>query len=434
MIKVITYGTFDLLHIGHIRLLERAKALGNYLIVGVTADDYDKSRGKINVQQTLIERIEAVRALGIADEIIVEEYEGQKIDDIKKYNIDIFAIGSDWKGKFDYLNEFCKVIYLERTKGISSSQIRDEKSKIKLGLVGDSSYLIKFAKECFFVNGVEIVGICTNNVNLYKNKLNIKYYTDDFEELLKQVDSVYIYSNPLERYQLVKRALENKKNVMCESPITLDSNETKELFSLAKKNKCLLQENIKTAYITAYNRMLLLVKTGKIGNVVSLDATCTSLDRQEGSVNWNSIYRWGPTTLLPVLQILGTNYKSIDIITSNTNKLDFTKINFLYEHSVAAIKVSNKIKSEGEMIISGTEGYVYIPAPWWKTDYFEIRYEDSSQNKKYFYQLNGEGIRYQIAAFVHALQINQSFEYIENDISICISKIMNLFSTKNIKI
>ena len=84
MVKVITYGTYDLLHYGHIKLLERAKALGDYLIVGVTADDFDKTRGKINVQQSLMERIEAVRATGLADKIIVEEYEGQKIDDIRR--------------------------------------------------------------------------------------------------------------------------------------------------------------------------------------------------------------------------------------------------------------------------------------------------------------------------------------------------------------
>lgn len=120
MVKVITYGTFDLLHYGHIRLLERAKALGDYLIVGVTADDFDKIRGKINVQQSLSERINAVRETGIADEIIVEEYEGQKIDDIYRYDVDIFTVGSDWIGKFDYLNQYCKVVYLDRTKGVSS--------------------------------------------------------------------------------------------------------------------------------------------------------------------------------------------------------------------------------------------------------------------------------------------------------------------------
>ena len=92
MVKVITYGTYDMLHYGHIRLLERAKALGDYLIVGVTSDDYDKTRGKINNQQSLTERVESIRATGLADQIVVEEYEGQKIDDIRKYNIDISVL------------------------------------------------------------------------------------------------------------------------------------------------------------------------------------------------------------------------------------------------------------------------------------------------------------------------------------------------------
>ena len=153
MIKVITYGTYDLLHYGHIRLLKRAKALGDYLIVGVTADDFDKTRGKINVQQTLMERVEAVRATGIADEIIIEEYEGQKIDDIRKYDIDIFTVGSDWKGKFDYLKEYCEVVYLERTEGVSSSELRAEKRDIRLGMVGDAAFLNKIYKECILVIG-----------------------------------------------------------------------------------------------------------------------------------------------------------------------------------------------------------------------------------------------------------------------------------------
>ncbi|MBR2371579.1 MAG: adenylyltransferase/cytidyltransferase family protein, partial [Clostridia bacterium] len=93
MKKVITYGTFDLLHFGHVNVLQNAKKLGDYLIVGITSDDFDKRRGKLNVKQSLSERIDAVKKLGIADEIIVEEYEGQKIDDITKYDVDIFTVG-----------------------------------------------------------------------------------------------------------------------------------------------------------------------------------------------------------------------------------------------------------------------------------------------------------------------------------------------------
>ena len=131
MTKVITYGTFDLFHEGHYRLLQRAKALGDYLIVGVTTEEYDKARGKLNVVDSLVTRIENVRKSGFADEIIIEEAPGQKFTDIKKYNIDIFTVGSDWVGSFDYLKDYCKVVYLDRTKDISSTMLRQENSHIQ---------------------------------------------------------------------------------------------------------------------------------------------------------------------------------------------------------------------------------------------------------------------------------------------------------------
>ena len=171
MKKVITYGTYDLLHEGHIRLLKRAKQLGDYLIVGVTADDFDKTRGKINVQQSLMERVENVRATGLADEIIIEEYEGQKIDDIRRYDADIFTVGSDWKGHFDYLNEFCDVVYLDRTEGISSSQIRSDNQNIKIGLISDVYFSRKYISECSFVNGIEFTGVFVSDAKLERELL-----------------------------------------------------------------------------------------------------------------------------------------------------------------------------------------------------------------------------------------------------------------------
>ena len=137
MKKVITYGTYDLLHEGHINLLRRAKELGDYLIVGVTNDSFDRERGKLNVRNNVLERVDAVKATGLADQIIIEDYIGQKIDDILKYDVDIFAIGSDWEGKFDYLNEYCKVVYLPRTEGISSTMLRaDSRTVVKIGIIG----------------------------------------------------------------------------------------------------------------------------------------------------------------------------------------------------------------------------------------------------------------------------------------------------------
>lgn len=429
MIKVITYGTYDLLHHGHIRLLERAKALGDYLIVGVTADDFDKTRGKINVQQSLIERIEAVKATGIADEIIIEEYEGQKIDDIKKYDIDIFTVGSDWVGKFDYLNEYCEVVYLERTKGISSSELREEKRSIHLGLVGNSSFLNKVKDEAEYVNGIQISALCTDNLNIMSDELKkVDFITNDYFKLINNVDAVYIRSLPNMHYDQIKYALNNGKHVLCESPLTLDEKQTMELFELAKSKNLILMEAIKTAYATAYRRLLLLVKSGKIGDIVSVDATCTSLKNNDN--DWPGIYEWGPTALLPVLQMLGSNCKDYHIVShidKDTQLDNFTKIDFLYDHSVASIKVGDGVKSEGQLIISGTKAYVYVPAPWWKTDYFEIRYENQNNNQRYFYQLEGEGIRHELVSFVKSIENSRYLGNIDIIVTRDISKILNCF-------
>ena len=164
MKKVITYGTYDLLHQGHINLLSRAKELGDYLIVGVTSDSFDRGRGKLNVRNNVLERVEAVKATGYADEIIIEDYLGQKIDDIQKYNVDIFAIGSDWEGKFDYLNEYCKVVYLPRTEGVSSTMLRAETQEVyKVGIAGSGSIANRFVPETKVVNGIEVVSVFDPN-------------------------------------------------------------------------------------------------------------------------------------------------------------------------------------------------------------------------------------------------------------------------------
>ncbi len=106
-----------------------------------------------------MERVEAVKATGLVDQIIIEDYFGQKIDDIQKYNVDIFAIGSDWEGKFDYLNEYCKVVYLPRTEVISSTMLREEKQHtLKVGIVGCGKIAHRFVPETSFVTGVQVVG------------------------------------------------------------------------------------------------------------------------------------------------------------------------------------------------------------------------------------------------------------------------------------
>ncbi len=435
MIKVITYGTYDLLHYGHIRLLERAKALGDYLIVGVTSDDYDKSRGKINVQQSLMERIEAVRATGIADEIIVEEYEGQKIDDIRKYEVDIFTVGSDWKGVFDYLNEFCQVVYLDRTQGISSSDLREKERAVQLGIVGDSSFLNRIERESRYANGIAISAICTRTPQkMSEAVLHLPLVTENYEELLEACDAVYIHSLPDEHYIQTKRALEKGKHVLCESPLAMSVQEWQELQDLAQKQNCVLMDALRTAYATAFSRLLLLVKGGKIGKVLSVDATCTTLRKisaSQISKSWNSMTAWGPTAMLPIFELLGTEYSSVQFASHFADPQQtfdaFTKISFVYPHAVASLKAGIGVKSESELIISGTEGYIYVPAPWWKTDYFEIRCENPADNKRYFYQLDGEGIRMELAVFAKSVASRKNIPAIDQHVSKAFCQIMQSF-------
>jgi glycerol-3-phosphate cytidylyltransferase len=122
--RVITYGTFDMFHFGHLELLKRIKELGDELIVAISTDEFNAIKGK----KTIIpynQRSSIVEAIKYVDRVISENSWEQKVEDIKKYEIDLFVIGDDWKGKFDFLKEYCEVLYLPRTEGISSTELKD---------------------------------------------------------------------------------------------------------------------------------------------------------------------------------------------------------------------------------------------------------------------------------------------------------------------
>ena len=303
MIKVITYGTFDLLHQGHVNILKRAKALGDYLYVGVTTENFDVTRGKINVQQGLMERIETVRATGIADEVFPEEYVGQKIDDIKRNNIDIFAIGSDWEGAFDYLNEYCKVIYLPRTEGVSSSMLRSHDALV-LGTVGSDPSMEKLMSVSRSIDGVNMGRILLDEEYIAKKSLfKLKY--NSFDALLNDVDAVYVATRPEKRYAYIKQALLKGKHVISNSPIALSVKQCNELLKFAEEKNLLLFDSIKTAYLLSFSRLILLIKSGAIGAVKSIDVTCTSLEYVDWIIKtnyFNSFTDWGAIALLPVLR------------------------------------------------------------------------------------------------------------------------------------
>ena len=219
MVKVITYGTFDLFHEGHYKLLQRAKELGDYLIIGITTEEYDRTRGKLNVMDSLLTRIENVKKTGLADEIIVEESEGQKFQDIKKYNIDIFTVGSDWIGTFDYLRDYCKVVYLDRTKDISSTMLRTKEFPIqRIGIIGTGRIAERFMPEAALVSGVNTQ--CVYNPHIDSARAFARKWKidacEEIEDFYQSADIVYIASPHGTHYEYIRQALEHGKHVLCE--------------------------------------------------------------------------------------------------------------------------------------------------------------------------------------------------------------------------
>ncbi len=442
MKKVITYGTYDLLHQGHINLLRRAKALGDYLIVGVTNDNFDRDRGKLNVRNNVLERVEAVRATGLADQIIIEDYVGQKIDDIQKYDVDIFAIGSDWEGKFDYLNEFCKVVYLPRTEGISSTMLRAESQDVvKVGVTGVGRIAPRFVKESACVNGVEIAA--AYDLDFAKTakfvvEHNITNACRSYEKLLEEVDAVYIATPHLSHYALIKQALEAKKHVLCETPMVLNGEHARELYALAEQNDVILMEANKTAHCPAFNHLMVMIKSGVVGEVIDIEASLSkvwgdkTLREFDPNQAGGSLYELGSYPLLPIIKLMGTEFENLNLYSRMENDIDiYTKGVFRYPKAVCSFKVGLGVKTEGNLVISGTKGYAYVPSPWWKTDYFELRYEDQNNNKKFFYKWDEAGLRYEIQEFISCI-INHRFSSarLRRRESVCMADVMQQFSNK----
>lgn len=442
MKKVITYGTYDLLHQGHINLLRRAKELGDYLIVGVTSDSFDRGRGKLNVRNNVLERVEAVKATGFADEVIIEDYIGQKIDDIQKYDIDIFAIGSDWEGSFDYLNEFAKVVYLPRTEGISSTMLRAESIEdVKVGIIGCGRIAKRFPKEADVVNGVKI--IATYDVD---GEAAEKVASDiggvvcsSADELYTKVDAVYVATPHLSHYEYAKSAINAGKHVLVETPMVLNGEQAKELFELAEKKSVILMEANKTAHCPAFNHLMVMIKSGVIGDVVDIEASESKLWSDDMSLRefdpkqaGGSFFELGSYTLLPIVKLMGCQYESLNIYSRMKDGVDmFTRGVFRYPHATCSFKVGLGVKTEGNLVISGSKGYAYVPAPWWKTDYFELRYEDQNKNQKYFYKWDGDGLRYEIQEFISCI-VNKRFSTsrLRRKDSVCMAEIMQAFAER----
>ncbi len=422
MKKVITYGTFDLFHEGHYNLLKRAKELGDYLIVGVTTEHYDLQRGKLNVIDPLLKRIDNVKNSGLADEIIIEDHEGQKQEDIQKMGVSIFVEGSDWVGIFDYLKEYCEVVYLERTPDISSSILRASQYPIlQLGIIGTGRIAPRFLAEAKYVSGINARAVYNPHeisARKFGEKYELEYFFGDFEEFLQHVDVVYIASPHQTHYEYARRCLERGRHVLCEKPLTFTVKEAEELYVLAEAKKTILMEGIKTAYCPGFMQMMNIAKNGTIGEIKDVEAcfsriTNPRLREMVDEEYGGAFLEFGSYTLLPIFKLLGCHYESVEFTgISARNGIDlYSKIHFRFKNALALSKTGIGVKSEGQLVIAGTKGYILAESPWWLTKSFVVRFEDPAKVEQYSPKFLGDGLRYEIADFVSRINGNEKNSY-----------------------
>ena len=221
--------------------------------------------------------------------------------------------------------------------------------------------------------------------------------------------------------------------------MVLEKDQAIDLYRYAQSKGLILMEANKTAHCPAFNHLMVMIKSGVIGDVVDIDASISKLWDDDLSLRefdpaqaGGSIYELGSYPLLPIFKLAGINYQDINLYSRIQNGVDmYTKGVLLYDNMICTFKVGLGVKTEGNLVISGTKGYAYVPAPWWKTDYFEFRYEDQNQNKKFFYKWDSFGLRYEIQEFISCI-VNRRFSSarLRRRESIAMAEVMQRFSDR----
>lgn len=408
MKKVITYGTFDLFHQGHYNILKRAKEYGDYLIVGVTSESYDIERGKLSVHDSLTKRIENVMKTGFVDEVIIEEYVGQKIRDVIKYDIDTFVIGDDWKGKFDHLESYCNVVYLERTKNISSTQIRENNNNIfRIGIIAEKEADFSFIDEVKYVSGLHIQSILTSDEQFGQelcDNYSINSYYTDFTQFTKDIDIVIITTNLNERYKWTKKCIQLGKHVICQIPITLQESKMEELEKLAKINRVALIENLTTVYLRAFTQLLWMAKGDILGKLLSIK--CVISD--DNFIKDKSILDMMSLCVAMIVKFQGADYQNmLPRIPEKQSPKKYYNITFLTNGTVGNIEVGKGIELENELVIVGEKATIVAKEDWWNTGYFEVKQYGEKFVKRYSYNFEGNGFRYILQELLIMLRDNR---------------------------
>lgn len=338
--------------------------------------------------------------------------------------------------------------------------------KIKLGIVGNGRIAERFVKEARYVSGVEVAGVfgrSPDSLESFASRHRLAFFSLDYHQFLRKVDAVYVATPPLTHYHYAKTAIESGRHVLCEKPLTLSAAEAKDLFASARNRNVVLLEAIKTAFAPGFIDLMEIAISGAIGEIKDVDATFTKLVKAgikpgagigmkeskpaTGETGAGAIPEYireldihaagGSVTelasypLLAIIKLLGENPEEVNFYSffDGDKGVDlFTRINLVYKDAFAAARVGLGVKAEGALVIAGTEGYIYVPAPWWKPASYEVRFEDPRCSRKSFFPFEGDGLRYELAEFVSMINAGDiAREFLSPSESIAIAGIIERF-------
>jgi len=403
--RVITYGTFDMFHQGHYNILKRAKALAQHLIVGVTSESFDIERGKLGVRDSLDIRISNVRKTGFADEIIIEEFQGQKIRDVHQYNADALVVGSDWVGKFDYLKSYCDVIYLERTRNISSTELRLKEQTLNIGVVVDSADDNNFVEESKYVSGIHVESVFCEEETISEElclRKEIHRAYSKIEPFLDSVDVVYIDVNSERKYEYIRSAFDAGKHVISRSLIGIKQEQIEELIKTAREKKLILLDGMRLAYLRAFNQLTWMVECGSIGKVIGMN--CSISNNEDDDMDSSTAFLY----LLYALNcICGPSLVDFNSYSNDCGE-DKHYIGLLAkcEKGTAFLELGNHIPLDCGLTVYGEHGKIVVSDDWWNTGYFEVYYFETQNKKRFCYNYEGNGMRYILRELLIMLREN----------------------------
>lgn len=317
---------------------------------------------------------------------------------------------------------------------------------MRLGIIGTGRIASRFVETA--VDGIDVEVVCVYNphgesAEKFGRKYKLDIYTDQLEELIEVVECVYIAAPHETHYYYTKIMLENGKHVLCEKPMTLSKVEAVELYELASRKNLVLMEAVKTAYCPGFNELINIAKSGKIGRIVDVEATFTRLTPTNTREYTNPIYNgsfleFGTYGLLPVLKLLGTDYTNVSFKSlRNIGGVDtYTKAFIEYNNAMATVKTGLGAKSEGQLVVTGTNGYILAKSPWWLTKTFQVRFEDANRIEEYNYPYEGTGLQYELAIFLVAIldknnNTTHHLPMISQNESVAAAQIIDQFLTFN---